>query len=263
MRIASPDRFVSKSNDDISFGFYGRQGGVSGGIFSSLNCGPGSGDSLEAVFENRARVANDLHADEQDIVTPWQIHSNTCLEAQAIFPNGENRPKGDGLVTDKAGLPLGVLTADCAPVLFHGRKADRSPVIGAAHAGWGGALKGILESTIDGMMQLGAIPTTIRAAIGPCIGPKSYEVSAGFETPFLEEDPSAEHFFKAGAREGHLMFDLPGYVAARLARAGVRDVVMTDHDTYADVQGCFSYRRACHAGEPDYGRQLSAIVIQK
>ncbi len=263
MRIVTADRFVSEKDDDIDYGFFGRRGGVSEGLFSSLNCGPGSGDSLDAVFENRARVANDLNSLEKDIVTPWQTHSNICLEAQDIFPNGQDRPKGDGVVTDRPGLALGVLTADCGPVLFVGRKADRSPVIGVAHAGWGGALKGVLESTIEGMMKLGAIPATIRAAVGPCIGPKSYEVSEGFEAPFLTEDPSAEHFFKSAAKDGHLMFDLPGYIAARLARAGIKDVTITGHDTYVDEQGCFSYRRACHRSEEDYGRQISTIIIRK
>lgn len=263
MRIVFANRFVSEKDQDIEYGFYGRTGGVSKGVYTSLNCGPGSQDDLEAVFENRARVAADLGSSQKDIVTPWQTHSNICLKAHALFPNGESRPKGDAVVTDKPDLPIGILTADCGPVLFLGRKADRSPVIGAAHAGWGGALKGILESTLQGMMELGAIPDTIKAAVGPCIGPTSYEVSQGFEEPFLAEDPSAEHFFKGAAKEGHLMFDLPGYIAARLARAGIRDITITGHDTYADETGCFSYRRACHRGETDYGRQISTIMIKK
>ena len=261
MRIIHPQHFVSKSDADLDYAFFGRKGGVSSGIYTSLNCGPGSDDDPKAVQENRNRVAQGLNVDEQNLVTLWQCHTNTCLVVDKPFMNND-RPKGDALVTDTPGLAIGVLTADCAPVLFHGRKADRSPVIGAAHAGWKGALDGILEATISAMMNLGAIPSAIRAAVGPCIGPKSYEVSDGFETPFLKEDPSAEHFFKSARKDGHLMFDLPGYVAARLARAGVRDVILTGHDTYADEQGCFSNRRRVHRGEPDYGRQISVITIK-
>jgi YfiH family protein len=156
-----------------------------------------------------------------------------------------------------------VLSADCTPILFVGLKPDGTPVIGAAHSGWGGSLKGVGEATIDKMVELGAELDSIQASIGPCIGPKSYEVSIGFEEPFLERDPADEHFFREAQKVGHLMFDMPGYVASRLARHGVKNVTITGHDTYTMQDEFFSYRRKTHNNEPDYGRQISAIVIKK
>jgi hypothetical protein len=246
----------------IKHGFFGRQGGVSTGIYDSLNCGPGSDDTPEAVQENRARVAGHFSLPPEKLVTVWQIHSPDCLYISGPVASGPERPQADAMVTDSPGLALGILTADCGPILFAGEKPDGSPVVGAAHAGWGGALKGVAESTVQKMIETGAEKETIRAAIGPCIGPASYEVTAGFEKPFMEYDPADEHFFKPAKKEGHLMFDRPGYIASRLARAGIKQVTITGVDTYSEEEKFFSYRRKTHRGEPDYGRQLSVITIQ-
>jgi YfiH family protein len=259
--IIIQDQKLNGTKGKIQHGFFGRQGGVSKGIYSNLNCGVGSDDLPEAVQENRARVAGKLSVKPENLITVWQIHSSDCLIVDGPVAQGSERPKADALVTDKAGLALGVLTADCGPILFAGEKADGSSVIGAAHAGWGGALGGVLESTVERMLELGAGLETIRAAIGPCIGPKSYEVSIGFETSFLERNPEDEHFFREAQKSGHLMFDLSGYIASRLAQAGLKQVTITGDDTFAEPELFFSYRRSTHRKEPDYGRQISAIVI--
>ena len=259
--IIIEDHRLNGAGDKIKHGFFGRQGGVSEGLYTSLNCGVGSDDDADAVQENRARVTDQLSVNKGYLATASQIHSADCLIVTRAFGAEEERPEGDALVTDVVGLALGVLTADCGPILFAGEKAGGAPVIGAAHAGWGGALKGIGEATVQKMIELGAELDTIRAAVGPCIGPKSYEVSIGFETPFLDRDPEDEHFFKAAHKDGHLMFDLPGYIASRLAQCGVKQVTITGQDTFAQNDKFFSYRRATHAGEPNYGRQVSTIVI--
>lgn len=246
----------------VTYGFYGRKGGVSTGIYTSLNCGPGSGDDLAKVMENRQRVAMDLGVDLDNLASLWQIHSPDCIQVHEPLPTGEERPKADAMATDVPGMALGILTADCGPVLFEGRTKAGKPVIGAAHAGWGGAVGGVLEATLVQMESLGAPRDSIIVAVGPCIGPASYEVSAGFEKPFLDHDPESERFFKSARREGHFMFDLPGYIAARLAKAGVGRVSLSGIDTYKDEENCFSFRRATHRAEGDYGRQVSAIVIK-
>lgn len=240
----------------IAHGFFGRRGGVSSGIYAGLNCGVGSKDEASVVVQNRGKVADALGVEPQNLLSLYQIHSPICLTIQAPY---QERPQADAFVTDVPGIGLGILTADCAPVLFYGEKIDGSPVIGAAHAGWGGALKGVLENTLQAMIDLGG--TQIRAAIGPCIGKASYEVQEAFAEPFLKEDEAAERFFSSAKKPGHLMFDLAGYVAYRLARAGLREVTMLDKDTYAHEADYYSFRRATHRNEPDYGRQISAIVI--
>ncbi|MEM6781414.1 MAG: peptidoglycan editing factor PgeF [Pseudomonadota bacterium] len=240
-------------------GFFTRLGGVSEGIYKSLNCGPGSNDNAEYVQENRICVAEELKVEAENLLTLYQVHGETCLYVDQPF-NG--RPEADALVTDQAGLAIGILTADCGPVLFYGQKSNGTSIIGAAHAGWGGAFKGVLQSTVDMMCERGAESETIRAALGPCIGPASYEVQIEFAEKFLEQDLANEHFFKSARKEGHLMFDLPGYIAKRLAEAGVNHVSLSGLDTYADEKRFFSYRRATHRGESDYGRQISAIVIK-
>lgn len=259
--IILQDKKLNGESGKIQHGFFGRQGGVSKGIYANLNCGVGSNDAPESVQENRARVAEKLNVSPDNLLTVWQVHSPDCLIIDAPVGQRADRPKADAMATDKAGLALGILTADCGPILFAGEKADGAPVIGAAHAGWGGALKGVLEDTVGKMQELGAVTQTIRAAVGPCIGPKSYEVSIGFEAPFLARDPADEHFFREAQREGHLMFDLPGYIANRLAQAGLRQVGILGDDTFAQAEMFFSYRRSTHRKEPDYGRQISAIVI--
>ncbi len=254
--------FVSNNfSSKIQHGFFGRAGGVSEGLFSSLNCGPGSQDDPAAVQENRLRICQHFQAPYERLFTLHQIHSAQCFSISAPFDNTDPRPQGDALATDRPGFLLGILTADCGPILFEGQKSDGAPVIGAAHAGWGGALKGVAEQTVKAMILLGAKLETIKAAVGPCIGPKSYEVSVGFEKPFLDLNPDDDHFFKPARLEGHLMFDLPGYIAARLSRFGLKDVALSDLDTFSKENDYFSFRRTTHRKEADYGRQISAIMI--
>ncbi len=260
--IIIKDKKLDAVHDSISHGFFGRQGGVSKGLYDSLNCGNGSADTSGNVATNRNLVAKALQVEADKLASVWQVHSADCLIIGDITATRDDRPKADAMVTDQVGLALGVLTADCTPILLVGLKPDGTPVIGAAHSGWGGSLKGIGEATIDKMLELGAGLETIQATIGPCIGPKSYEVSVGFEAPFLAHNPEDEHFFRAAQKSGHLMFDMPGYVASRLARHGVRQVTITGQDTFAMKDEFFSYRRTTHASEPDYGRQISAIAIR-
>lgn len=236
--------------------FFTRHGGVSHGLYDSLNCGLGSGDDADAVMENRRRAATHFGLASDRLVTLYQIHSPTVMTVTKPWPT-DQRPKADGLVTREKNLILGVLTADCAPVLFLDESAG---VIGAAHAGWKGALGGVLEATQAAMLALGASPANIRAAVGPTIAQASYEVSVGFEQPFLQHADDSERFFRPG-RPGKLHFDLPGYCAWRLAGAGIRQVEILSADTCAEHQRFFSYRRATLKGERDYGRLLSAIAL--
>ena len=236
-------------------GFCGRTGGVSNGIFASLNTGLGSADDTAAVGANRARAVAAV-APGTRLVTVHQVHSPTVVVADAAFADGADltgRPHADGLVTADRRLVLGVLAADCAPVLFADVQAG---VVGAAHAGWKGALYGVLPATIDAMVALGARRQHIAAAVGPCIAQASYEVQDAYAAPFVAADPAFDRFFRAG-RAGHLHFDLEGFVAAQLATAGVGRVECLGRDTYAGDY--FSYRRSVHAREPDYGRNLSLI----
>lgn len=249
------------ARDGVFHGYFGRRGGVSEGIFESLNCGPGSGDDPSKVTENRAIVARAAGCDAERLMTLYQVHGRECVVLDAPFSDGE-RPKADGMVTDTPGLALGVLTADCGPVLFHGEKPDGAPVIGACHAGWGGAVKGIMEVTLSRMLALGAMKESIAACLGPCIAQESYEVGDDFPKPFWEEDAGHAVFFRPAARDGHLMFDLPGYIHEKLRREGVNRIFCTGVDTYSKEAGYFSYRRTTHRGEPDYGRQISVIAIQ-
>jgi polyphenol oxidase len=245
----------------ITHGFFGRRGGVSTGVFDSMNCSLASNDDRNAIFENRARIAAAMNIDADNLMTAYQIHSPDCVFVDRSCAI-ENRPRVDALVTDVPGLALGVVTADCGPVLFQARTRNGAPIIGAAHAGWGGALKGVLESTVATLCDHGAELASIRAAVGPCITRNSYEVSAGFEEPFLERDPGDDIFFHGGAKPDKLMFDLPGYIARRLASCGVRNVILSDIDTVANADDYFSYRRACHRGEREFGLQMSVIKIE-
>lgn len=263
MNVFSDPSFTQACGNAVSYGFFGRTGGVSAGKYGSLNCGTGSEDDQDHIAENRRRVVRHLTGAEGEVSTLWQCHSADCLTIDGHVPAGDGRPHADALVTDKAGLVIGCLTADCGPVLFIGHKPDGAPVIGAAHAGWGGALKGVLENTVEHMQKAGAAPDTIKACVGPCIMQASYEVSEEFMRPFAIKHEEAEHFFKAGRKEGHLMFDLPGYIAMRLSLAGVRQVALMGLDTYKEEEDFFSFRRATHRGEGDYGRQISAIVINR
>jgi YfiH family protein len=241
----------------IRHGFFTRTGGVSEGAFASLNCGHGSGDVPEKVARNRAIAAARLGLDAARLVGAYQVHSAVALIVERPWPHAE-APRADGLVTRTPGLALGILTADCAPVLF----ADtRARVVGAAHAGWRGALGGIIEATIARMEELDAARPDIRAGIGPCIGRLSYEVGPEFPAPLLAEDPASEIFFAPAPREGRFLFDLAGYVRHRLTRAGIATIACAPHDTVGEEELFFSYRRACLRGERRYGRLLSAIAI--
>ena len=236
-------------------GFLGRAGGVSQGEVAGLNVGLGSGDDPAAIAENRRRAACSVAPDAQ-LVTVYQVHSATCVTVVEPWPD-DARPQADALVTDRPGLVLGILTADCAPVLFADHEAG---VIGAAHAGWKGALGGVTDTTLDAMEQLGARRERIVAAIGPCIAQHSYEVDDAFRERVCQADFANVAFFVTGAA-GHWQFDLEGYVAARLEAGGVGHVERLRLDTYAAPQRFFSYRRACHRGEASYGRQISLIAL--
>ncbi|MBI4030515.1 MAG: peptidoglycan editing factor PgeF [Proteobacteria bacterium] len=255
--------FITSGNLESRFvrhGFFGRQGGVSRGIYDSLNCGPGSRDDRDAVDQNRFRVAEQMEASAARFLTLFQVHSNKCIDVKDAW-SGPG-PEADAMVTDLPGIALGILTADCAPVLFTGQTAAGRSVIGAAHAGWKGALGGVLENTLKAMLAKGAAPGSLRAAIGPCIGPQSYEVDAGFRDAFLNDNARCGEFFQQAGKPGHFMFDLPGYVEWRLSQAGIMHVANVARDTCADEGGYFSFRRATLHGEPDYGRQASAIMIK-
>lgn len=237
-------------------GFLGRQGGVSQGVVAGLNVGFGSGDDTTAIFENRRRALAAV-APGASLVTVYQAHSADVVPVTAPYPD-DARPHADAMVTATAGLALGILTADCAPVLMADEAAG---VIGAAHAGWKGALAGITDATILAMEKLGARRNRIAAAIGPCIARASYEVDALFLARFVEIDPAAERFFVDGKRAGRHQFDLEAYVAQRLASAGIMRVVALGLDTYALPERYYSFRRATHGGHADYGRQMSLIVL--
>jgi YfiH family protein len=241
--------------DGIPHGFLGRKGGVSTGICAGLNVGLGSSDDRAAVLENR-RLAVASVAPGARLVTLHQVHSPDALYADSPWPD-DARPKADAIVTDRPGLALGILTADCTPVLLADREAG---VIGAAQAGWKGAFAGVIESVVGVMEERGARRERIAAAIGPVIARKSYEVDEVFLRRFAEADPGNGRFFTSG-REGHHQFDIEAYVLARLAAAGIRHAEALGLDTYADPDRFFSYRRATHRGEPDYGRQISLIAL--
>jgi len=240
---------------DLPHGFLGREGGVSTGILAGLNVGLGSTDDREAIYENRRRAVETILPGAA-LVTVHQVHSAEAVIVTGPFPD-DARPHVDALVADRPGLLLGILTADCAPVLLADVAAG---VIGAAHAGWKGALGGVTDATIVAMEKLGAKRDRIAAAIGPCIARASYEVDDTFARRFEQADPANERFFIAG-REGHQQFDIEAYVVSRLAYAGIGRIEALGLDTCADEQAFFSYRRATHRGEPDYGREISLIGL--
>ena len=237
-------------------GFLGRRGGVSGGIHAGLNVGWGSEDDPGATAQNRALAVSAVLPGAA-LVCTYQTHSSDVVTVTAPWPEAE-RPPADALVTDRPGVVLGILTADCAPVLFHDARAG---VIGAAHAGWKGAFHGVTDATVAAMEALGARRQDIAAVVGPCIAQKSYEVDDTFERRFVEADPANTGFFRAG-RAGHAWFDLEGYVAARLRAAGVGTIGLLGQDTYSQPDRFFSFRRATHHGEPGYGREISLIGLK-
>ncbi len=239
----------------LPHGFLGRRGGVSTGVVAGLNVGSGSKDNPAAIFRNRG-LAIEAIRPGAELATVHQCHGADAVTVVRAWPM-EERPHSDAMATDRPGVLLGILTADCAPVLF----ADlEGGVIGAAHAGWRGALAGVTDSAIAAMESLGARRDRIHAAVGPCIGQASYEVDEAFRGRFLAHDPDNARFFVEGAG-GRPHFDLEDYVVHRLVAAGIEEVEALNLDTYADPDRFFSYRRATHRGEPDYGRQLSAIAL--
>lgn len=243
--------------EGIRHGYFTRVGGVSGGIYRGLNIGTGSDDDQSLVTENRRRVAEWMGVPANHLLTAHQIHSPDVVVAREPF-SGE-RPKADAVVTDRPGIAVGASTADCGPVLFSDAQAR---VVGAAHAGWKGAFTGVLENTIAAMEGLGARRENIIAVLGPSIGPQNYEVGPEFVARFAEADAGNSRYFTPSTRPGHSMFDLNLYTVDRLGKAGVRASAV-GRCTYAEEDLFYSYRRGTHRGEPDYGRQVSAICLEK
>jgi hypothetical protein len=241
----------------IRHGFFTRAGGVSTGVFAELNCSAGSGDDLEKVAENRRLALAQLGLEADRLLLCYQVHSADVVVVDEPWPMSE-RPRADALVTKRKGWAIGILTADCVPVLFADPQAG---VIAAAHAGWRGAVSGVVEATIAAMQRQGAASARIKAAIGPCIGFASYEVGPEFPAPFLAQDPGNATFFRPAEREGHHQFDIRSYVRARLAVAGVTNIAVTGGDTAAEPERFFSWRRTCLESQRQFGHQLSAICL--
>ena len=249
------DLLTAPGLHDVPHGFAGRRGGVSVGIYAGLNVGLGSQDDRAAVLRNRD-LARDAVMPGAPLVTVHQVHSPDVVTVGSAIADAE-RPAADAMVTDRPGLLLGILTADCVPVLFADTAAG---VVGAAHAGWKGAIGGVTDRTILAMEALGAQRDRVACAIGPCIGRVSYEVTLDFAERFERDDADNARFFTAG-RLGHVQFDIAAYVASRLAAAGVGRIDLLEKDTYSQPDRFFSYRRSCHRGEADYGRQVSMIGL--
>jgi len=241
----------------IRHAFFTRRGGVSGGVYASLNGGIGSRDRADLVADNRSRMAAALGVAPDRLLTAYQIHSPHVVTVEAPWA-AEARPRADAVVTRTRGLAVGVTTADCGPILFADPQAG---VVGAAHAGWRGALAGIVEATIDTMERLGARRGQICAVLGPMIRQDNYEVGPDLIARFRAEDSASEAFFRPAARQDHALFDLPGYIAARLERADIREVEDLRLCTYADPDRFFSFRRSTHRAEADYGRHVNAIAL--
>ena len=242
---------------EIAHAFFTREGGVSTGIYASLNTGTGSQDERALVLENRRRAAKHLGFAAEHLATPHQVHGVDTVVVETSWPPGEG-PKADAVVTRTPGILIGVGAADCGPVLFADPDAR---VVGAAHSGWKGAFTGVLESAVDAMIGLGAKRQNIVAVLGPTISAAAYEVGPEFSARFADADAENAHFFRASDRPGHSYFDLPGYIVARLQRAGIAGAQSVGLCTYADEARFFSYRRTTHRGEPDYGRNLSVIGL--
>ena len=241
----------------ISHGFFTREGGVSTGIYGGLNVGLGSNDTNEHVIENRRRVATSLGTTPEHLITLYQIHSATVLSVTKPFAETEDK-RADAVVTAAPGLALGILTADCGPILF----ADpKNGVIGAAHSGWKGAVGGVLSNTVEAMEALGAERQHITAVMGPMISQEAYEVGPEFYEVFLEQDSQNDYFFRPSERTSHHMFNLPAFIQKQLVAAELGTVTDLSLCTYANEKRFFSYRRTTHRKEPDYGRQISAIML--
>ncbi|MGC6512518.1 MAG: peptidoglycan editing factor PgeF [Parvibaculales bacterium] len=242
----------------VKHGFFTRKGGVSKGLYAGLNVGFGSNDAPDKVAENRQRVADDLGVSR--IMTLHQTHSSTVQILKSDTPLPDDALLGDALITDRDDISIGVLTADCAPVLFY---APQAGWIGAAHAGWRGALSGIIESTATALRDMTGAQAEIRAVVGPCISAPNYEVDLAFQDRFLQTDQNNEVYFSPATRDGHTMFDLQAYVGDRCRQAGCTSVNRITACTYAEPDRFYSYRRSCHRKEPDYGRQISAISLKE
>ena len=254
--VASP-LLAESTGESIKHGFFTRAGGVSEGIYKGLNVGLGSNDTIEHVMENRRRVAAWFDAGLSELASLHQCHSADVLLVDETYSG--QRPKADAMVSKTPGMVLGVLAADCGPVLF----ADpRNHIIGAAHAGWKGAFDGVLEATIEAMIAIGSQRSQIVASLGPSISHRHYEVGPEFVARFVDRDPTYHRFFARSPKEGHSMFDLPRFTLERLTKAGVTAENL-DICTYPDEDRFFSYRRTTHRAEPDYGRQISAIQIME
>lgn len=245
---------ITSDSLPVRHGFFTRKGGASSGIFAGLNCGSGSSDQAEIVAINRARVAEAMGVAPEALVTVNQVHSPDVVTVTGPL---DGRPRADAMVTATPGLALAVLTADCQPVLFADAEAG---VVGAAHAGWRGALDGVLEATVEAMEALGARRRAISAVIGPCISQAAYEVGPEFLDAFRDEDPANTRFFANGAGD-RLLFDLPGFGLHRLRTAGVGQAEWVRHCTYRDSERFYSFRRTTHSGEADYGRLISVIRL--
>lgn len=251
--VTSPEFSKAKN---IEHGFFTRKGGVSEGIYSSLNLGAGSHDKIDNVKKNRQIAMDFFGFEEKNLHSLYQVHSNKVITVSGQF---EKRIEADAMVSKTANIILGILTADCTPVLFADNK---NKIIGAAHAGWKGAITGILQNTIIAMEQLGAQKQNIMAVIGPTISQSSYEVGKEFYDRFAQESDENSKFFKPSVRAEYFQFDLPAYVAFQLQLSGIKSVTDVKMDTYSDEENFFSYRRSCHKNEPDYGRNLSVIAIK-
>jgi YfiH family protein len=253
----NPETHPLITREGIAHGFFGQRGGVSEGIFKSLNCGPGSNDNALSVIENRALIGLHFGVKSNALMSLHQVHSPHVIEVSDPW-KGE-RPQGDAMVTRTPGLALSILTADCGPILFCDASAR---VIGAAHAGWKGAFGGVLEATIDAMVGLGATRENIYAVIGPTISGRSYEVGSGFYDQFVEAQDDNHRYFSPSSRPGHHYFDLPRFTGDRLGRAAIGGCANLDRCTYIEDEDYFSYRRTTHRDESDYGRNISVIMLE-
>jgi polyphenol oxidase len=254
MHLQSP---LLAAAPQVRHAFFTRHGGVSTGLYTSLNGGLGSDDAADRVQENRARMATSLGVAPGHLLTAYQIHSATVVVADAPWTR-EHAPRADAVVTRQFGLAVGVTTADCGPVLLADAEGG---VVGAAHAGWRGALEGVIEETVGAMVRLGARRERLRAAIGPLIRQANYEVGPEFVARFVVADPANQCFFEPSGRPGYAHFDLPGYIVEQLRRAQVGGIEDLSQCTYADAGQFFSFRRATHRGERDYGRHINAITL--
>ncbi|CTQ51925.1 Laccase domain protein YfiH [Roseibium album] len=243
--------------DGLRHGFFTRRGGVSNGIYQSLNIGVGSDDARDMVLENRNRVASEMGVVADLLISPYQIHSPDVITVSGPFEDRAER-KADALVTNTPGLAIGVSTADCGPVLFADPEAR---IVGAAHSGWKGAISGVLQNTVTSMEALGATRANIIAVLGPTISQRAYEVGPEFQKRFVQDAADNQRYFNASEQAEHFMFDLPAFITDRLRQIGLANVADLAECTYADEDRFFSYRRTTHRKEPDYGRQISAIVL--